>query len=70
VLLYLQDLECGIVIACAGMPLVLELAGSRLRYSRDTELWKVLNSTIAFECTLSVSACEWLYNGTLYASAL
>jgi hypothetical protein len=37
----LQDLESKIVAACAGMPLVLELAGGRLRYKRDTDLWQV-----------------------------
>jgi hypothetical protein len=37
----LQNLESKIVDACAGMPLVLELAGGRLRYKRDTDLWQV-----------------------------
>jgi hypothetical protein len=41
VLLQLQDLESKIVAACAGMPLLLELAGSRLRYKRDIEYWEV-----------------------------
>jgi hypothetical protein len=37
----LQALESNIVDACAGMPLVLELAGGRLRYKRDIEQWQV-----------------------------
>jgi hypothetical protein len=37
----LQDLESKIVDACAGMPLVLELAGCRLRYKLDVDLWQV-----------------------------
>jgi hypothetical protein len=36
-----QGLERNIVTACAGMPLVLELAGSRLRYKHDADLWQV-----------------------------
>jgi hypothetical protein len=40
-LLHLQDLERKIVATCAGMPLVLELAGGRLRFKRDIEQWQV-----------------------------
>jgi hypothetical protein len=36
-----QALEGKIVSACAGMPLVLQLAGCRLRYKRNTEQWQV-----------------------------
>jgi exosortase/archaeosortase len=41
VLFYIQDLEGKIVTACAGMPLVLELAGGQLQGVRDPVIWKV-----------------------------
>jgi hypothetical protein len=38
---YIQNFESKIVAACAGMPLMLELAGGRLKFKRDIEQWQV-----------------------------
>jgi hypothetical protein len=42
----MQALEGKIVSACTGMPLILELAGGRLRYKRDIEQWQVRTTSI------------------------